>query len=160
MVKIGLQIKAQLENVTNLLAAGEDFRWFLKTKCASCGEVSSDFQYVTQVESAPLKGGRGSASMVTKCKLCSRENSIDILKDTIKPYSNDSGQFQTIVAFDCRGLEPVEFEARGGWTVEHFESGASFDDVSLVENEWADFDERSGEPVGITELAHQFIKVK
>ena len=55
MVKIGLQIKAQLENVTNLLAAGEDFRWFMKTKCASCGEVSSEFQYVTQVESAPLK---------------------------------------------------------------------------------------------------------
>lgn len=160
MVKIGLQIKAQLENATNLSAAGEDFRWYFKTKCASCGEVSAEFQYVTQVESAPLKGGRGSASMVAKCKLCSRENSIDILKETIKPYSNDAAQFQTIVAFDCRGLEPIEFEARGGWTVEHHESGASFDDVSLVENEWADFDERSGEPVGITELEHQFVKVK
>ena len=48
--------------------------------------------------------------MVAKCKLCSRENSIDILADSIKPYSNEAGQFQTIVAFDCRGLEPVEFE--------------------------------------------------
>lgn len=27
-------------------------------------------------ESTPLKGGRGSASMVQKCKLCARENSI------------------------------------------------------------------------------------
>lgn len=66
-------------------------------------------------ESVPLKGGRGSASMVQKCKLCSRENSIgrpwhdgpahlvlicrvkslqnvnffltDILGDTITPYN-------------------------------------------------------------------------
>ena len=60
MVKIGLQIKAQLENATNLSAAGEDFRWYFKTKCASCGEVSAEFQYVTQVESAPLKVVRGS----------------------------------------------------------------------------------------------------
>lgn len=29
-------------------------------------------------ESQPLKGGRGSASLVIKCKLCSRENSIGI----------------------------------------------------------------------------------
>ena len=57
MVKIGLQIKAQLENVTNLVATGEDFRWYLKTKCASCGEISAEFQYVTLTESAPLKVG-------------------------------------------------------------------------------------------------------
>ena len=57
MVKIGLQIQAQLENVTNLLATGEDFRWYLKTRCASCGEVSAEFQYVTLIESAPLKVG-------------------------------------------------------------------------------------------------------
>ena len=60
--------------------------------------------------SPTVKGGRGSALMVAKCKLCSRENSIDILKETIRPYSNDAAQFQTIVAFDCRGLEPIEFE--------------------------------------------------
>ena len=54
--------------------------------------------------------------MVTKCKLCSRENSIDILADSIKPYSSDSAQYQTIVAFDCRGLEPVEFEVGVCWT--------------------------------------------
>ena len=142
--------------------------------------------------------------MVTKCKLCSRENSIDILRDTIKPYTSDSAQYQTVVAFDCRGLEPVEFEvrsgsrcgilvrcvdrassrdclslvqtlakeillvsihcsliqARSGWTVEHRESGATFEDVDLTEKEWADYDERSDEPVGITEIEHQFVKVK
>ncbi len=33
------------------------------------------FLVITQ-ESAQLKGGRGKASMVQKCKLCARENSI------------------------------------------------------------------------------------
>lgn len=32
--------------------------------------------FVVVQDSMPLKGGRGSASMVQKCKLCSRENSI------------------------------------------------------------------------------------
>merc|ERR1711915_1141711 len=76
MVKFGLQFKATLENVTNVRPLGEDFRWFLKLKCGSCGEISEKWQYITLVESTPLKGGRGSASMVQKCKLCSRENSI------------------------------------------------------------------------------------
>ena len=30
MVKIGLQIKANLENVTDLQPDGEDFRWYLR----------------------------------------------------------------------------------------------------------------------------------
>ena len=51
-------------------------------------------------------------------------------------------------------------QARRGWTVEHLESGATFEDVDLTEKEWADYDERSDEPVGITEIEHQFIKVK
>lgn len=31
---------------------------------------------ILKQENAPLKGGRGHASMVLKCKLCGRENSI------------------------------------------------------------------------------------
>ena len=31
MVKIGLQLKAQLENVTGIEAEGEDFRWDYQT---------------------------------------------------------------------------------------------------------------------------------
>jgi hypothetical protein len=31
-------------------------RWYLKLKCASCGEVPDHFQYITQTEKQPLKG--------------------------------------------------------------------------------------------------------
>ena len=37
----------------------------------------------------------------------------DIIKDTIKPYNaEDSSKFKTIVAFECRGVEPTAFSPR------------------------------------------------
>jgi len=111
MGKIALQFKATLENVTNLRPLGEDFRWYLKMKCGNCGEISEKWQYIRLMDSVALKGGRGSASMVQKCKLCARENSIEILSSTIKSYNaEDNEKFKTIVEFECRGLEPVDFQ--------------------------------------------------
>ena len=80
MVKIGLQIKALMESCNALTPEGEDFRWYLKLRCGNCGDSPEHWQYITLTESHPLKGGRGEASCVVKCKLCSRENSIDILE--------------------------------------------------------------------------------
>ncbi|RXN00677.1 Non-specific lipid-transfer protein [Acipenser ruthenus] len=89
--KIGLQFKAMLENITNVRPFGDDFRWFLKLKCGNCGEVSDKWQYITLMDSVPLKGGRGSASMVQKCKLCSRENSIGKAGELIDRGDNTYG---------------------------------------------------------------------
>lgn len=44
-------------------------------------------------------------------------------QDHISSYNFDDGQsnrFKTIVAFDCRGLEPIDFSPRNGWTVKGF----------------------------------------
>ncbi|XP_044800934.1 CXXC motif containing zinc binding protein isoform X2 [Bubalus kerabau] len=140
MGKIALQLKATLENVTNLRPVGEDFRWYLK-------------------DSVALKGGRGSASMVQKCKLCSRENSIEILSSTIKSYNaEDNEKFKTIVEFECRGLEPVDFQPQAGFAAEGVESGTVFSDINLQEKDWTDYDEKVQESVGIYEVAHQFVK--
>ncbi|RXN13974.1 UPF0587 protein C1orf123-like [Labeo rohita] len=133
MGKFGLQFKATLENVTNVRPVGDDFRWYLKLKCGNCGEVSDKWQYITLLDSMPLKGGRGSASMVQKCKLCSRENSIDILRDTITPYN-------------------AGFAASGA------ETTTQFPEINLQENDWTDYDEKASESVGIYEVTHQFIK--
>ena len=41
--------------------------------------------------------------MIIKCKLCSRENTIDIVEDSIKPYMDtDAGNLKTIAEFDCK----------------------------------------------------------
>ncbi|XP_023320746.1 UPF0587 protein C1orf123 homolog [Eurytemora carolleeae] len=170
MVKIGLQIKAVLENVTGIEAEGEDFRWYLKLKCANCGEVPDHFQYITRSENQPLKGGRGEASCVIKCKLCTRENSIDIQEDSLASYNQeDNNKFKTIVVFDCRGMEPVEFSPRNGWKVcgytedeegEGRLTGTEFSDVDLTELEWADYDEKSNQSTVISEFQSQFVTVK
>ncbi|CAN0272513.1 unnamed protein product [Bubo scandiacus] len=157
--RIGLQLRATLENITRLRAEGEDFRWYLKLKCGNCGEISEKWQYLRLMDSAPLKGGRGSATMVQKCKLCSRENSIDILSQTIKPYNaEDSEKFKTIVEFECRGLEPVDFQPQAGFAAEGAESGTPFNDINLLEKDWNDYDEKTKESVGIYEVTHKFVK--
>ncbi|PKK27195.1 hypothetical protein A306_00004281, partial [Columba livia] len=138
--RIGLQLRATLENITRLRAEGEDFRWYLKLKCGNCGEVSEKWQYLRLMDSAPLKGGRGSATMVQKCKLCSRESSIDILSQTIKPYN------------------PVDFQPQAGFAAEGAESGTPFNDINLLEKDWNDYDEKTKESVGIYEVTHKFVK--
>ncbi|KAL4235956.1 hypothetical protein ACF0H5_004344 [Mactra antiquata] len=160
MVKIGLQIKATLENLTNLKPDGEDFRWYIKLKCANCGEATEKYEYLDLTMSAPLKGGRGHATMVIKCKLCSRENSIDIMPDTIKPYNDDdSGKFKTVVVFDCRGVEPIDFSPRDGFIAEGAETKTPFE-VCLTEEEWFEYDEKKKESVSVTEIEHKFVTVK
>uniref|UniRef100_T1JP18 CXXC motif containing zinc binding protein n=1 Tax=Strigamia maritima TaxID=126957 RepID=T1JP18_STRMM len=160
MVKIGLQIQANLENVTDLIAKGEDFRWHLKLRCLNCGEETDKWQYLTEVEKSPLKGSRGEASLVSKCKLCARENSIDIVDDSKKAYSNDDkNKLKTIIVFDCRGFEPSAFEPRNGWIARGVDTGTQFNDIDLTEKEWVDYDEKLKEPVGIYDVTYKFVKL-
>ncbi|XP_065910581.1 CXXC motif containing zinc binding protein-like isoform X2 [Dysidea avara] len=155
MVRIGLQFKATMENIYSLSPVGEDFRWYLKIRCANCGEQPDKWIYATLAESSPLKGGRGSASLVAKCKMCGRENSLDIMADSIAAY-DINGAFKTIVVFDCRGLEPVDFSPRVGFQAI---GEATFDDVSLTDLEWTDYDEKVNQPVSILDVEHKFIKL-
>lgn len=160
MVKIALSIKAVLENVVEVKCLDDDFRYYLKLKCTSCGEKTDSWQYVCLAESVETKGGRGSASMVLKCKMCKRENHIDILKDTITSYTmEDSESFKVIVAFECRGVEPIDYDFRSGWSV-YSDMNKIFEDVDLSEKEWYDYNDENNEPVSITEVEHQFTKLK
>jgi len=159
MVKIALQISAQLENVTDLKAVGDNFRWYLKLKCSHCNEETPDFVYLSLLDRQPLKGGRGSASLVLKCKLCAREHSIDIISDSLRQYTaDDVPLYKTIVVFDCRGVEPTAFEPRMGWEVRSAESSTVFSNIDLTSLDWADYDEKSQQSVGIYELASKFIR--
>ncbi|CAD5113383.1 DgyrCDS2556 [Dimorphilus gyrociliatus] len=162
MGKISLELKARLENVTNFKADGEDFRWYLKLKCLNCGEETPDFVYLTLTENQPLKGGRGHASLVLKCKLCNRENSIDIIKDSIKEYLvEDFPKFKPFVTFDCRGVEPSAFSPRTGFKANGTgDRQCEFEDIDLKEEEWCDYDEKNKQEVGIYELEYHFKATK
>lgn len=74
--------------------------------------------------------------------------------------SDDAGKFKTIVAFDCRGVEPVEFSPRSGWLVKSSENGQAFDDVDLSDDDWVEYDTKNKTSVGIYEFESNFVKLK
>jgi len=99
-----------------------------------------------------------------KCKFCSHENNlnIELIKPPFNYTSDDSDQhnYKTIVIFDCRGIEPTDWQPGDGWACEGI-SGTKFNDVDLSENkEWTEYDEKTKEPVRINSFEYKFIKVK
>uniref|UniRef100_A0A1E1WYH3 Uncharacterized protein n=1 Tax=Amblyomma aureolatum TaxID=187763 RepID=A0A1E1WYH3_9ACAR len=160
MVKIGLQLRANLENITGFTPS-IDCVWRLKLKCMNCGEETTSWQTVEAANQTAMKGSRGEANLVLKCKLCSRQNSVDVLNDKLQTYTADSASnFATVAVFECRGVEPVAFDARDGFSAEATGSGTVFDDVKFESNEWADYDDKGKQAVGIYDLEFCFTKIK
>ncbi|KAK9729442.1 CXXC motif containing zinc binding protein, eukaryotic [Popillia japonica] len=159
MVRISLQIKATLENIDVLRTCHPNYNFLLKLKCLNCGEISNKWHDVIESQTQKTKTGKSETHFLAKCKLCGRENNLDILEGTNGKYTgDDSGNFKGIVTFDCRGIEPVEFMPGGGWIAEVEESGKKFNDVDLSEKEWVEYDDKLKQSVGIYEFESQFIK--
>lgn len=160
MVKISLQISATLENIEEL-KTGPSFSYFLKLRCNSCGEMDNVWHDICEDEvvKQDTRKGKG-CNFVIKCKLCSRENSTDVVEGSHQSYTEaDSGKFKTIVTFDCRGIEPVEFDPRSGYIVKCVD-GPTFEDVEFEDGDWTEYDDRNKNIVSISEFKSQFVKVK
>ena len=161
MVKVALQMKAQLENVEALSTSQPEFRYFVKIQCSACHEESDKWHDITLSDTVTLKNSRGNANFALKCKFCGKESQIDIIKASVCEYTKaKEGSFHTIVEFDCRGMEPISFSPREGWIVQASDGGQKFDDVDLTEGEWIDYDEKLKESVRVHELEFKFIKTK
>ena len=76
MVKLDIQIKCQLENITNL-RKDEDDDWHFRTKCTQCNEESNDLIYFNMVEKSKIEGSRGEAHYISKCKFCDKTGNIE-----------------------------------------------------------------------------------
>ncbi|KAJ2849419.1 hypothetical protein IWW36_002636 [Coemansia brasiliensis] len=154
-----LQVKAELENVTDLVPRETKepkaaYTWFIKFQCGSCHETGDNYVSLNRNEFYDISGSRGEANLVMKCKFCKRESTAIILSDPV-PYS-ESGQFATVMQLECRGLEPVGFTPRGEWRAQGAESGTPFA-VDLEDGDWGDYDEKSEEAVGISDLEVRFV---
>eukprot|EP01135_Chromosphaera_perkinsii_P001111 Nk52_evm61s158 gene=Nk52_evmTU61s158 len=158
MVRFIMRIKANLENVKNLRPCGRDFRYYFKLQCMNCGEENPNFVYVCEEETSPLPTGRGQAHLVSKCKLCARDTSVEIIEKSSKPYSA-SGEFRNFVELECRGVEPIDYEPRVGFVCEGEESDLLFEEVDLSEKEWVDYDEKKQCSVGIYEFESMFCRL-
>ncbi|KAH6917474.1 hypothetical protein BKA70DRAFT_1367901 [Coprinopsis sp. MPI-PUGE-AT-0042] len=158
MVRLQLSIKAELENVTDLVPASEDFEYFFQVKCTSCNEVHPNFVSMNRLEEREVSGSKNAtAHFVWKCGLCKREHSAKFDNSVkVKPYSAENGQLQPILVIECRGLEFIGFQPQGIWKCVGAESGTVFDEVDLTEGEWNDYDEKSKLPVGVSNIESEW----
>lgn len=185
MVKVGLQIKATLENIDELKTSHPNYTFFLKVKCTNCGEQSEKWHDLCEADTVneDSRNPKG-FNFYMKCKLCSRENSIDILPGTNGMYiifirlcwrlamrvyicrftvsylADDNEKLKTIVCFDCRGVEPVDFSPRIGWLIKASDGGQSFEEVDLSDDDWTEYDQKNKVSVGVYSFESQFIKLK
>lgn len=77
-----------------------------------------------------------------------------------KFVSEHQNKFQTIVTFDCRGIEPVDFSPGVGWIAKVEGSNNKYRDIDLSQKEWVEYDTNIKESVGIYDFEHKFVKVK
>ncbi|GAQ82592.1 hypothetical protein KFL_001160260 [Klebsormidium nitens] len=159
MVFLLLQIKADLENLTNLQQEDPStFVYYFKVKCTSCNEPSDKESGLTAGEQYDIPGSRGTAHLVQKCKFCGRTGTITLVEGKGRPLTAEDSESQKeapVACFDCRGMEPIEFFPREGWVAEGVESGKKFE-VDLTELEHVDYDEKAKESVGVYNVEHSF----
>ncbi|XP_019175868.1 PREDICTED: UPF0587 protein C1orf123 homolog [Ipomoea nil] len=165
MVQYLLMITAELENLTNLQPQGGsddvNFPFMFKLKCG-CGEVTEKETCVSLNETVPLPTGRGNAHLVQKCKFCGRSGNLTMITGQGRPLTQEAsqaGSFMPVMAFDCRGFEPLEFHFGGTWQAESIE-GTKFEGIDLSEGEYADYDEKGECPVMISNPSAKFTVVK
>ncbi|KAI8634488.1 hypothetical protein F5Y19DRAFT_413620 [Xylariaceae sp. FL1651] len=150
-----LTLTAELNGVTNLRPKdneGSPFWYTFNVQCTSCRETHANAISVSRFELNELSGSRGEANFVWKCKNCKRESSCSI-KTAPKAYEQtEPPTQQTIIEFDCRGLEFTAFSPEGEWLAEGIETGTKFEGVDLQEGEWFDYDEKANDEVSIKDL--------
>ncbi|KAH9004356.1 DUF866-domain-containing protein [Lactarius hatsudake] len=144
MVRLLLSIKADLENVTNLVPASDDYEYFFGVKCTSCHETHPKIVSLNRKEEHSVSTGKdNTAHFVWRCGFCRRESFAKFeLSSPPQPYSADAnGQF----------LPP-----RGIWKCVGVDKETPFTEVKFEDGEWVDYDERAKVPVGISNFESEW----
>jgi len=161
MVKLVVKIGMELEGVTDVVPADDDYEYYFTVMCASCRETHPKTVSLNQKEEHEISGSRGSAHFVWRCQNCKKEHSASFIPPNPKsksptplPYSAPNAQLAPLVAVDCRGLEFTAFHFRGRWKCVGEDSREPFEFELEQDGEgrWDDYDEKAGAPVGASEL--------
>jgi hypothetical protein len=140
------------------LTSSKEFALRVKLQCKSCNEIQAKTSVLEDGFNPEAKteipGGKGAASLVQKCGFCSSLFSLDVTstEGQIASYMNEAEAPAFLATFECRGCEPVEYEAGPGWAVEG-SGGTIFSDVDLTSGDFCEFDEKSDASVTVSSVA-------
>ena len=104
-----LKVKCELENIKELMPQ-EGNLWKLNISSGD-GSFRRDNITVSKHDIIDLDGSKGTANFVIKWDKTSSQSYIklvDVKKLAGKYTSDDSGKWVSIIALDCRGLEPLQ----------------------------------------------------
>lgn len=107
----------------------------------------------------PLADSRGTAHFVIKWPYATDQSYIKIIphRSVAKEYTADnSGEFVTVLAMECRGIEITAWYPSFDFSVES-SGGLVFphDKVDLSDRDWADYDEENDLSVSISNLDYR-----
>jgi hypothetical protein len=111
MPRLALQIRAQLENVTDVRPSDDNYTVMAKLKCTSCQEEHPKLVGFSRADDRDLSKGRSTANLVMNCHFCKRELTAKFEEPTAKaplwrPYAPSAGAtFETIAVVEARGLD-------------------------------------------------------
>mmetsp|Transcript_5211 Transcript_5211/g.14939 ORF Transcript_5211/g.14939 Transcript_5211/m.14939 type:complete len:162 (+) Transcript_5211:306-791(+) len=152
-----LEIKAEAENVESIkLPKGYVYTITVKNPA---GEDTREGVTVSSREEVELSGSRGTAHFALKWARDARQQAnlqvVEDIKGVTLEWSGENQGWAPLVAFDCRGLEPIAFQPQDGFIVKAA-SGTVFEDVDLSDD-WSEYDEKASELVSVSDLQWRFI---
>jgi hypothetical protein len=157
MVQLRLVVRAELENLRDFGPCAET-HWYFTGKCTSCGEVGPKPYSVDAAET--VERIRSDAHLVAKCKFCKREMSCELLSRESARLNPDDTAGVHIAVFDFRGMEPVQWIPRTGFSAKGLESGTPFENIDLTDGEFCDYDEKGECSVMISAIESEWVNDK
>ena len=107
----------------------------------------------------PLEGSRGDANFIIKWPYSKDQSYIKIITHRSVASSisaAQSGSFVTILAMECRNLEPIAWHPSFDFMA-RTTGGVLFDNdkVDLTDRDWAEYDEENDMAVSVTNLDYK-----
>merc|ERR1711934_463972 len=172
MSHIALFVKADVDGI-EAFAPCEDHVWCIDVKNSQGEEFRTEVM-VDPTNEEDLEGSKGTCNFQLKWEGSRKASYMNFVsnKNVKAEYtawvfaritqclqavdSDDSGCWVPIVAWECRGLEPVKWHPQGNFTARGT-TGTSFDDVDLSNPDgWDDYDDDAQVPTMIMELEWKF----
>lgn len=147
-------VKAELENVAKVKFPEQ---WSLKVQDSSSDETRDVIVDPTNEEE--ITGSRGTCNFKLKFPGQKKEawlNVVEPKKAQISYLTADTaGEYVTVIGFECRGMEPIEWNHKDGFFTVEAESGKMFNEVSFAEDDFFDYDEDADASIGVSEIEYK-----